>query len=159
LRCFENNIIQIDDLSSASVYIEINTNNLNLDSLKKYKEHLLRFSKFLDKAKTQEILNNIDERMEFLNFQLVSGRNMEISVSNTNETVQTGNLDLIKSYMTSYKSNRNGMGKGTRKSNKRMKNKGHKRSYKRSKTNGKRTGNPYKHSQKKRNKRSQNKRK
>jgi hypothetical protein len=144
VKCFENNIIQIDDLSSASVYIEINTNNLNLDSLKKYKEHLLRFAKLLDKTKTQKILNNIDERIEFLNFQLVSGRNKEISVNNTNETVQNGNLDLIRSYMTSHKSNKNAMG-GTRKSNKQMKNKRHKKSYKRT--------------QNKRNKRSQNKRK
>jgi len=155
VRCFENNIIQIDDLSSASIYVEINTNNLNLDSLKKYKAHLLRFAKFLDKTKTQEILNNIDERIEFLNFQLVSGRNREISVSNTNETVQTANIDLIQSYMTSHKSNRNGMGMGTRKSNKRMKNKGHKRSYKRKQTKGKRIRNPYKRSQ---NKRTKNKR-
>jgi Leucine-rich repeat (LRR) protein len=107
VTCSGNNIIQIDcDLSSLNIYIELNTNNLNLDSLKKYKEYLIRLvkSRRLPQDKIEPILRNIDERMALKNFELSSGKNKEIVVGN--EAIQRGNMDLIKSYITDRKGGR-----------------------------------------------------
>lgn len=118
--CSKNNIIQIDsDLSSLNIYIKLNTNDLNLDSLKKYKEYLIRISeiKRLPQNEIQPILDNIDKRIDLKNFQIVSGKTGEINVSGTNETIQRGNMDLIKSYITDRKGGRKSRkGKKSRKS-------------------------------------------
>jgi hypothetical protein len=103
LRCSGNNIVQIDDLSLLRIYVEINTDNLNLESLIKYRDYLLRLYGNRIPDKIQAILHNIAERIDLKNFELVSGRNREIIVPGTNETIQPGNIYLIKSFITDRK--------------------------------------------------------
>ena len=114
LRCSGNNIVQIDDLSLLRIYVEINTDNLNLDSLIKYRDYLLRIYGNRIPDRIQAILHNIAERIDLKNFELVSGKNKEIIVPGLapkplpgaepktvrDEAIKT---DLIKSFITDRK--------------------------------------------------------
>jgi len=113
LTCSGNNIVQIDDLSLLTIYVEINTDNLNLESLIKYRDYLLRIYR-RDQSSIQAILHNIAERIDAKNFDLVSGSNREIIVPGLapkplpgtepitvrDEAIPT---ELIKSFITDRK--------------------------------------------------------
>jgi hypothetical protein len=106
LNCLGNDIIQIDDLTllDKSVFVRINTDNLNFESLKKYRKHLIDFMNFrgnrFNTANMEEILHNINERLDLKNFEMVSGKNKEISLPTGRESIQPGNLDMIQSFIT-----------------------------------------------------------
>jgi hypothetical protein len=108
LDCRNNNISEIvgfprhNTLANPNIIINIDINNLNLQSLEKYKNFLTQTVEYYRNkiGEKNQTLHNINERIDMINFKVVSGNNKEIKVSGTNETIQQGNVDLIKSYIT-----------------------------------------------------------
>jgi len=135
-NCLGNNIIQIDGLNQLQnfdkiIFIEINPNNLNLESLEKYKYYLRMFMDYndniemrLDRNRTVKILkirNDIDARIKYLtsdaqknylNLRLVTGNNKvpEIPMKGEYEgkVIPQLAIEKIQSYMTDYKNYKKG---------------------------------------------------
>jgi hypothetical protein len=104
LDCRNNNISEIDGFprNNELININIDINNLNLESLEKYKNYLTQTVEHYRNiiGEKNQTLHNINERIDMKNFKIVSGNNKEIRVSGTSEAIPRGNVDLIKSYIT-----------------------------------------------------------
>lgn len=104
-----NKITQIDsDLTSLNIYVELDTNNLNLASLIKYANYLTRLvnSKILPPKKIETILRNIETRKSKINSVLVFGPNRELRIKGIGEVVPSGPVNLINSYIEGGKKSR-----------------------------------------------------
>jgi Leucine-rich repeat (LRR) protein len=119
LDCRNNNISEIVAFPSHNklTKMDIDINNLNLQSLEKYKIYLTQTIEHYRNiiGEKNQTLHNINERIDMINFKVVSGNNKEIKVSGTSQAIPRGNVDLIKSYITDRVGGRSRKRKRTRK--------------------------------------------